>query len=125
MIDRSIDFTGKTICIIGGSSGIGNATAQAFRGCGAEVHVTGTRASKADYNADEGSDLEGLTYHQLDAGDDAASRAAHRLNTIAHAQRGGLPERIHGGNHRVTVQNTGNVVGNGRSQFASAHGGEV
>jgi len=72
MIDRSIDFTGKTICIIGGSSGIGNATAQAFRGCGAQVHVTGTRASKADYNADEGSDLEGLTYHQLDAGDDAA-----------------------------------------------------
>jgi len=70
MIDTSIDYTGQTICIIGGSSGIGNATAQAFRGCGAEVHVTGTRASKTDY--DEGSDLAGLTYHQLDAGDDAA-----------------------------------------------------
>ena len=64
MIDTSIDFTGKTVCIIGGSSGIGNATAQAFRGCGAEVHVTGTRASEADYAADEGSDLN--------AGDDAA-----------------------------------------------------
>ena len=72
MIDTSIDFTGKTVCIIGGSSGIGNATAQAFRGCGAEVHVTGTRASEADYAADEGSDLEGLTFHQLNAGDDAA-----------------------------------------------------
>ncbi|CAO1649549.1 SDR family NAD(P)-dependent oxidoreductase [Parasphingorhabdus sp. NYA22] len=70
MIDTSIDFTGQTVCIIGGSSGIGNATAQAFRGCGAEVHVTGTRASEADY--DQGSDLAGLTYHQLDAGDDAA-----------------------------------------------------
>ena len=70
MIDTSIDFTGQTVCIIGGSSGIGNATAQAFRGCGAEVHVTGTRTSEADY--DEGSDLAGLTYHQLDAGDDAA-----------------------------------------------------
>jgi len=70
MIDTSIDYTGQTICIIGGSSGIGNATAQAFRGCGAEVHVTGTRASKTDY--DDGSDLAGLTYHQLDAGDDAA-----------------------------------------------------
>ena len=72
MIDTSIDFTGKTVCIIGGSSGIGNATAQAFRGCGAEVHVTGTRASEADYAAAEGSDLEGLTFHQLNAGDDAA-----------------------------------------------------
>lgn len=72
MIDSSLDFTGKTACIIGGSSGIGNATAQAFRARGAEVHVTGTRASEADYEDDEGSDLAGLTYHQLDAGDDAA-----------------------------------------------------
>jgi len=72
MIDTSLDFTGKTVCIIGGSSGIGNATAQAFRGCGAKVHVTGTRTSADDYQAAEGSDLAGLTYHQLDAADDAA-----------------------------------------------------
>lgn len=72
MIDTSLDFTGKTVCIIGGSSGIGNATAQAFRGCGAEVHVTGTRTSADDYQAADGSDLAGLTYHQLDAADDAA-----------------------------------------------------
>ena len=72
MIDTSLDFTGKTVCIIGGSSGIGNATAQAFRGCGAEVHVTGTRASEADYAADTGSDLAGLSFHQLDAADDSA-----------------------------------------------------
>ncbi|NRD89792.1 3-oxoacyl-ACP reductase [Sphingopyxis sp. BSNA05] len=72
MIDTSIDFTGQTVCVIGGSSGIGNASAQAFRAQGAEVHVTGTRGSEADYDADEGSDLSGLIYHQLDAGDDAA-----------------------------------------------------
>ncbi len=72
MIDTSLDFTGKTVCIIGGSSGIGNATAQAFRGCGAEVHVTGTRTGENDYDAADGSDLAGLTYHQLDAADDAA-----------------------------------------------------
>ncbi len=72
MIDTSLDFTGKTVCIIGGSSGIGNATAQAFRGCGADVHVTGTRTSADDYQAADGSDLAGLTYHQLDAADDAA-----------------------------------------------------
>ncbi|MEH6660352.1 MAG: SDR family oxidoreductase [Parasphingorhabdus sp.] len=72
MIDPSLDYSGQTVCIIGGSSGIGNASAQAFRTRGAEVHVTGTRSSEADYKADEGSDLAGLTYHQLDAGDDAA-----------------------------------------------------
>ncbi|WP_367947278.1 SDR family NAD(P)-dependent oxidoreductase [Sphingopyxis sp. BSNA05] len=71
-MDTSIDFTGQTVCVIGGSSGIGNASAQAFRAQGAEVHVTGTRGSEADYDADEGSDLSGLIYHQLDAGDDAA-----------------------------------------------------
>ena len=81
MIDTSIDFTGKTVCIIGGSSGIGNATAQAFRGCGAEVHVTGTRVSEADYEADEGSDLQGLTYHQLDAADDSAITALRQKFT--------------------------------------------
>mgnify|MGYP000498074877 CR=1 FL=1 len=72
MIDPSLDYTGKTVCIIGGASGIGNASAQALRAQGAEVHVAGTRGSEADYDADEGSDLDGLTYHQLDAGDDAA-----------------------------------------------------
>jgi len=72
MIDTSLDFRGKTVCIIGGSSGIGNATAQAFRDCGADVHVTGTRAGEADYDKADGSDLDGLTYHQLDAADDAA-----------------------------------------------------
>lgn len=72
MIDAALNYQGKTVCIIGGSSGIGNATAQAFRGRGAIVHVTGTRASEADYDIADGSDLEGLTYHQLDAGDDAA-----------------------------------------------------
>ena len=72
MIDPSLDYNGQTVCIIGGSSGIGNATAHAFRSRGAEVHVTGTRASEADDAADEGSDLKDLTYHRLDAADDKA-----------------------------------------------------
>ena len=72
MIDPSLDYNGQTVCIIGGSSGIGNATAHAFRNQGANVHVTGTRPSEADYDAAEGSDLVGLTYHQLDAADDSA-----------------------------------------------------
>ncbi|VWX60402.1 SDR family NAD(P)-dependent oxidoreductase [Sphingorhabdus sp. 109] len=90
MIDMSIDFTGQTVCIIGGSSGIGNASAQAFRAGGAEVHVTGTRSSEADYSPAEGSDLTGLVYHQLDAGDDAAIIALRqkftRLDILVCAQ---------------------------------------
>ena len=83
MIDAALNYQGKTVCIIGGSSGIGNATAQAFRGRGAIVHVTGTRASEADYAIADGSDLEGLTYHQLDAGDDAAIKnLRHAFDTL-------------------------------------------
>lgn len=70
MIETSLDYTGKTVCIIGGSSGIGNATAQAFRQCGADVHVTGTQANEGHYLKGEGSDLEGLTYYKVDAAND-------------------------------------------------------
>ena len=55
-----LDFTGKTVLVVGGSSGIGNGIAQGFRAKGAEVHIWGTRASAADYDGVEGSDLEGL-----------------------------------------------------------------
>jgi len=71
-MDISLDYSGKTVCIIGGSAGIGNATAQAFRHSGGDVHVTGTRADQSEYKKEDGSDFEGLTYHQLDAADDEA-----------------------------------------------------
>ena len=74
-MDISLDYSGKAVCIIGGSAGIGNATAQAFRQCGAKVHVTGTRADQSAYRKEDGSDFEGLTYHQLDAADDGAIKA--------------------------------------------------
>lgn len=64
-----LDFTGKTVLVVGGSSGIGNGIARAFLGQGAEVHVWGTRASAAAYAAEEGSDLSGLHYAQVDVGD--------------------------------------------------------
>src|SRR3979490_677637 len=63
---NELDFSGQHILIIGGSSGIGNGIAQAFRGRGASVQVCGTRAGAADYSAADGSDLEGLDYAQLD-----------------------------------------------------------
>lgn len=71
-----LDFSGKTVLVVGGSSGIGNGCAQAFRARGAEVHVWGTRASAADYSTEEGSDLTGLTYTQVDVSDMAAVERA-------------------------------------------------
>jgi len=67
-----LDFGGKTVLVVGGSSGIGNGIAHGFRAHGAEVHVWGTRASTADYDAVEGSDLTGLHYAQVDVGDSDA-----------------------------------------------------
>ena len=64
----NLDFTGKTVLVVGGSSGIGNGVAHGFRERGASVHVWGTRASAADYAADDGSDLTGLTYAKVDVG---------------------------------------------------------
>jgi len=45
---NELDFSAKQILVVGGSSGIGNGIAQAFRAKGARVHVCGTRASAAD-----------------------------------------------------------------------------
>ena len=72
---EALDFTGKTALVVGGSSGIGNGIARAFRAHGASVHVWGTRASAADYKADEGSDMTGLQYTQMDVSDFAAIEA--------------------------------------------------
>ena len=67
-------FNDRTVLVVGGSSGIGNGIAQAFRAHGAAVHVWGTRASASDYRKDEGSDLEGLGYAQVDVSDFDAIR---------------------------------------------------
>jgi 3-oxoacyl-[acyl-carrier protein] reductase len=72
-----LDFTGRTVLVVGGSSGIGNGIAHGFRTHGAAVHVWGTRQAAADYSPDDGSDLEGLAYAQVDVADRDAI-AAHR-----------------------------------------------
>ena len=87
---NELDFSGKQILIIGGSSGIGNGIAQAFRAKGARVQICGTRANAADYSATEGSDLQGLHYAQLDVGDAQAIETFHpafdRLDVLVLAQ---------------------------------------
>lgn len=70
------DFTGQRVLVVGGSSGIGNGMAQAFRARGGEVHVWGTRASAQAYAGIDGSDLTGLTYQGVDVGDPDAIAAA-------------------------------------------------
>jgi len=63
------EFSGKTVLVVGGSSGIGNGIARAFLARGASVHVWGTRASKTDYADSPDSQLDGLHYAQLDVAD--------------------------------------------------------
>ena len=87
---NELDFSGKQVLVVGGSSGIGNGIAQAFRAKGARVAVCGTRAGASDYSADEGSHLEGLHYAQLDVGNaqaiEAFTPSFDRLDVLVLAQ---------------------------------------
>jgi NAD(P)-dependent dehydrogenase (short-subunit alcohol dehydrogenase family) len=55
------DFSGRTVVVTGGTSGIGRVLADAFRDAGADVVITGTR-DRSDYD----DDFDGLTLHRLD-----------------------------------------------------------
>jgi 3-oxoacyl-[acyl-carrier protein] reductase len=85
-----LDFTGKSVLVVGGSSGIGNGIAQAFRARGAAVHVWGTRHAAADYAGSEGSDLSGLDYSCVDVTDPntivAAATSFDRLDVLVLSQ---------------------------------------
>jgi 3-oxoacyl-[acyl-carrier protein] reductase len=70
-----MDFSNKNVLVVGGSSGIGNGIAHAFRTRGAKVYVWGTRPSARDYDGVRGSDLKGLEYSQVDVADSSAIEA--------------------------------------------------
>jgi 3-oxoacyl-[acyl-carrier protein] reductase len=77
---NELDFSGKTVLVVGGSSGIGNGMSHAFKERGAIVHVWGTRPTAEDYAGVEGSELAGLAYAQVDVGDRAQITAAAPLD---------------------------------------------
>jgi 3-oxoacyl-[acyl-carrier protein] reductase len=65
-MSQELQFEDKKVLVVGGSSGIGNAIAQAFRSKGASVDVWGTRPNVVDYANSGDSDLSGLRYKQVD-----------------------------------------------------------
>jgi len=62
-----LDFTNKHVLVTGGSSGIGNGIARAFRDASAQVTITGTRAALT-YE----TDIREMEFLQADLGDDTA-----------------------------------------------------
>lgn len=112
-----LDFSGRNVLVIGGSSGIGNGIAQGFRARGAEVHVWGTRDSVAAYAGDDGSDLTGLGYTQVDVGDCDAIMAApapfETIDVLVHSQGAVLYRRQEfqiAGWNKVMAINVGSVM---------------
>ncbi len=85
------DFSGAHVLVTGGTSGIGAATATLFRDAGAQVTITGTRGSAAEYDAD----LGGYRYLQLDVEDnaqiDAVAAALPRLDVLVNNAGIALP----------------------------------
>lgn len=87
----SFDFTGTTALITGGTSGIGHATAVLFRDAGADVTITGTKPSAADYDAD----LSGMAYRQLQITDhdsvDALAQSFSSLDVLVNNAGANFP----------------------------------
>ncbi len=132
---NELDFTGRNVLVIGGSSGIGNGIARGFLARGATVHVWGTRAAAADYAGEEGSDLTGLGYTQVDVADAEAIAAApapfeaidvlvHSQGTVLYRRKEFEPE----GWNKVMAVNVGSVMqisARFHDQLAAARGSVI
>ncbi|WP_077038288.1 SDR family NAD(P)-dependent oxidoreductase [Pelomonas sp. KK5] len=92
-----LDFNGRTVLVVGGSSGIGNGIANAFLERGARVHVWGTRPDAAAYADAPDSRLAGIGYSQVDVADsrnvEAASLPFESLDVLVQCQGTVLYER--------------------------------
>jgi len=79
------DYSGASVLVTGGTSGIGAGVAAAYRQAGAQVTITGTRDRSEDYDAD----LSSYRYSRLDVTDtaqvDAVAAALPRLDILVHS----------------------------------------
>jgi len=93
----TFDFSGARVLVTGGSNGIGAAIAKAFVDSGADVVITGTRASASEYDGD----LSAYEYHQLQLTDKAAieslASSLDRLDILVNNAGGNFP----GGKHEA------------------------
>ena len=75
----SFDFSGASVIVTGGTSGIGHATAEAFLKGGARVLITGTRGSAGEYE----SIPKGAEYRQLNLeSPDSVARFAGSVDLV-------------------------------------------
>lgn len=85
------DFSGVRVLVTGGTSGIGHAMATRFAAAGAEVTVTGTKASPAEYD----TELTGLDYRPLRIDDDTSvdelAGSLERLDVLVNNAGANLP----------------------------------
>ncbi|UCF46402.1 MAG: SDR family oxidoreductase [Myxococcales bacterium] len=93
----SFDFSGARVLVTGGSNGIGAAIAKGFADAGAQVVITGTRASASEYDGD----LSAFEYHQLQltdkAGIESLAASLDRLDILVNNAGGNFP----GGKHEA------------------------
>lgn len=91
MNNVAFDYSGSVVLVTGGTSGIGHAIATAFHQAGAKVHVTGTRASAADYDVPLGD----FVYHTLSMQDaegiTALATSLTELDVLVNNAGGSMP----------------------------------
>ncbi len=90
----SFDFSGVSVLVTGGTSGIGYAISSAFAGAGASVTVTGTRTSAAEYD----TELSQFTYEQLEMRDgeaiDALASGLGSLDVLVNNAGANFPDGL-------------------------------
>jgi 3-oxoacyl-[acyl-carrier protein] reductase len=85
------DFTGAHVLVTGGTSGIGHAIAEAFTDAGADVTITGTKPTPAEYD----TDLAPFSYHQCRMTEpdqiEAVAASLERLDVLVNNAGQNLP----------------------------------